>query len=316
MAWIYLAGSQVSPSDYKSLSVPLPIVKKSDGHRPASSRECTQATSRKPQSGTMLPRSTARNSKAKLTLSMAASPARILAARATAQAWQESAQDFSMRLSASHARFVRNLSSLRTCQPLELEDFSKSCEHLPIFGMTVGGRVYLPQKLEPHILGSDGSCSLPTPTAHHYGTSNNGKRADGSTFKQAGKLSLNSMARTGLWPTPTVNDSKGNACPSNLRRHTINLGALVQLFPTPTATMIGGGRDSPTSNHDTTKKFRENHGILVGQLNPMWVEWLMGYRLGWTELEDWATQLSRSKSELLSCASSGLKKKKVQHETP
>jgi hypothetical protein len=23
-----------------------------------------------------------------------------------------------------------------------------------------------------------------------------------------------------------------------------------------------------------------------GQLNPMWVEWLMGFPLGWTDLED------------------------------
>lgn len=27
-----------------------------------------------------------------------------------------------------------------------------------------------------------------------------------------------------------------------------------------------------------------------GKLNPMWVEWLMGYDLGWTELSAWATQ--------------------------
>ena len=26
-----------------------------------------------------------------------------------------------------------------------------------------------------------------------------------------------------------------------------------------------------------------------GQLNPTWVEWLMGFPLGWTDLEDSAT---------------------------
>jgi hypothetical protein len=29
--------------------------------------------------------------------------------------------------------------------------------------------------------------------------------------------------------------------------------------------------------------------ISGGQLNPTWVEWLMGFPLGWTDLEDSAT---------------------------
>ena len=32
-----------------------------------------------------------------------------------------------------------------------------------------------------------------------------------------------------------------------------------------------------------------------GQLNPTWVEWLMGYPSGWTALEDWAMQWFRPK---------------------
>ena len=51
------------------------------------------------------------------------------------------------------------------------------------------------------------SSFLPTPSATPYGTSNNGQRGDGTTFKQAGKPSLESMARHNLWPTPSV---KGN----------------------------------------------------------------------------------------------------------
>ena len=36
-----------------------------------------------------------------------------------------------------------------------------------------------------------------------------------------------------------------------------------------------------------------NCGKATGQLNPAWVEWLMGYPMGWTELKDWATPSCR-----------------------
>ena len=36
-----------------------------------------------------------------------------------------------------------------------------------------------------------------------------------------------------------------------------------------------------------------NCGKATGQLNPAWVEWLMGYPMGWTELRDWETQSCR-----------------------
>ena len=53
-----------------------------------------------------------------------------------------------------------------------------------------------------------------------------------------------------LWPTPTTQDAKNNGGDSQHRRNTKLLNA-----------EIGG------------------------QLNPQWVEWLMGYLEGWTDLE-------------------------------
>jgi hypothetical protein len=67
---------------------------------------------------------------------------------------------------------------------------------------------------------------------------------------------LTAPART--WPTPTVQDAENNAGPSQYKRNSLPLNAA-----------IGGA------------------------LNPMWVEWLMGFPLGWTALEPSATPSSR-----------------------
>jgi hypothetical protein len=50
-----------------------------------------------------------------------------------------------------------------------------------------------------------------------------------------------------------------------------------------------------------------------GQLNPTWVEWLMGYPLGWTALEGWGTRSSRSARSKSSAPS---KRRKPRGELP
>jgi len=56
---------------------------------------------------------------------------------------------------------------------------------------------------------------------------------------------------------------------------------------------------TPTANR---RDGLQSHGVNVvsGSLNPMWLEWLMGFPLGWTALEDSATPSSR-KSPTKSC---------------
>lgn len=83
-----------------------------------------------------------------------------------------------------------------------------------------------------------------------------------------------------------------------------------KLIPTPTATDYKGGDLSrcwmpPTHTHTHTA--RGYDGLLrslvevtplgrLGPMNPMWVEWLMGYPIGWTELNASETLSSRSSS--------------------
>ena len=83
-----------------------------------------------------------------------------------------------------------------------------------------------------------------------------------------------------MWPTPTVGDSRNsrnataNRSPGSSHHHSgTTLSDAIRMLPTPTANRWDG---------------LQSHGVNVvtGQLNPTWVEWLMGYPAGWTDCED------------------------------
>lgn len=81
-----------------------------------------------------------------------------------------------------------------------------------------------------------------------------------------------------------------------------------KLIPTPTATDYRGGSlsrywkpDSQIVHVEREREKRGYDGLLrslaevtplgrIGYLNPAWVEWLMGYPIGWTELNASETQ--------------------------
>jgi hypothetical protein len=65
------------------------------------------------------------------------------------------------------------------------------------------------------------------------------------------------------WPTPTAHNAKETNAPSESKRNTPTLAARVG-----------------------------------GKLNPMWVEWLMGFPLEFTASKDWVTPKSRFKQQL------------------
>lgn len=116
---------------------------------------------------------------------------------------------------------------------------------------------------------------------------------DGSTQIKNGKSShsLNLADTVQMWPTPTVDDSK------NVTRKSGSFQSLVRavnesLWPTPTASSWGstGHRamlqtkvDNGTISESDKKQMTSGNG---GKLNPAWVEWLMGFPIGWTDLKD------------------------------
>jgi len=92
-----------------------------------------------------------------------------------------------------------------------------------------------------------------------------------------------------LWPTPTT-DSATNRT-KKYKQGGTPLTVAVQRWPTPTANEDAAGRpggkmQKMLGNHPEVRK-----PLGGGTLNPTWVEWLMGYPKGWTDLNHLETVL-------------------------
>ena len=98
----------------------------------------------------------------------------------------------------------------------------------------------------------------------------------------------------GLWPTATTQDHATRYAQGGMP-----LGMPARLFPTPTYGKLAGGsgardklkqmRDQGQISDDEFRGMTAGNG---GRLNPQWVEWLMGFPQGWSDLEDSETPSS------------------------
>jgi hypothetical protein len=138
---------------------------------------------------------------------------------------------------------------------------------------------------------------------------------------------------SGFWPTPNAGDghkaehqaswearAKRKAA-SGINLH-FPLRQAVQMFPTPTAGDSKAVVRFPTPRaSDSTRGAGEsatvqggpslNSAAGPGQLNPTWVEWLMGWPLGWTDCAPLETGrfLEWQQQHSSSCASEGVGKR-------
>ena len=211
------------------------------------------------RSGMTCARLTEDRGEALLTSYLAAFRARTSASPEDAKASTEKNLDSGARWLESSVKFDPDSYSWRTHQQLFDEVLQESSVILPFSGMMRGGVVYQPWNLERHTDEIDSGSLLPTPTAMQYGTTNNGTRSDGTTFATAGMPSLQTMAAQNLWPTPTV---EGNRNRKGLSEKS------------------GDGLET------AVKRLEDQNG---GPLNPTWVEWLMGWPIGWTSCDVLAT---------------------------
>lgn len=217
--------------------------------------------------------------------SVAASPARTSASPGKALALKARAAGYGRSTPELLARFDPDTSSWRTSQRCLVEGWTVFSETWPRSGLMRNGTAY---QLPPLALPTDetefGSL-LPTPRAEGMDSMGSGKHAIDSLIIQAV-----------MWPTPTV---IGMERSSKSTRPYGSLMDAVQKFPTPTARDYRTG-DRPESRRARMKQAGDWHSPNLndvaapgGQLNPPWVEWLMGFPLGWTDCGASATPSSR-----------------------
>lgn len=123
----------------------------------------------------------------------------------------------------------------------------------------------------------------------------------------------------GLWPTPNVpnggrscahvTDWRGKSAYHNGKKVQVGLEHAARHWPTPTANeMRTTDRETLIARRERCKETAKNgngFGLTLGNamtmagetggaLNPPWVEWLMGWPLGWTALKPLATDKCRN----------------------
>lgn len=117
---------------------------------------------------------------------------------------------------------------------------------------------FLPSMLERPTSAAECSSLLPTPVASNYGSNQGG--ANGRVGKV--RLSLSTMAKRGLLPTPTVtgnNNRKGASPNSGDGLATVMGGPLSPRFTEWLMGFVGGGTPKPTARERRRPAVRGSH---------------------------------------------------------
>jgi len=116
-----------------------------------------------------------------------------------------------------------------------------------------------------------------------------GMTQNGELFPQPPWEPLTGATASSLWPTPTAHPDNSNV---NGKFKNQTLGDAVRMWPTPRAA-LGDARNHTVYARSTDKPQNLENKVasteptaIGGKLNPTWVEWLMGFPTGWTDLED------------------------------
>jgi hypothetical protein len=208
-------------------------------------------------------------------------------------------------LSKPLASFDPNTQSWKMYGDISLWGDCPLLVNLPVSAMTQNGVLFLQHPWEP-ITGVTESSLWPTPTAVTRPMEGNvriyrakieaGEMTEAEAEAILGKSVWEAQgAIPMMWPTPVASDWKPRGPNSKHQGLWEVIKTRDKLWPTPTARDWKGaaGFKKEARNmadltylaqvRSGTRNGRDGHG---GSLNPTWVEWLMGFPTGWTDLED------------------------------
>ena len=187
---------------------------------------------------------------------------------------------YGQKCTALLAKYDQDMRLLKTYQCSFIEELNEYSATLPKSGTIVNGKLSEQTKWELGIEERGYGLWLTPGTVQIEPTKK--RRAKRIKFRKSiGRKDLpGSLAEQvavkkfhpKMFPTPTVADTFTDKLKSSQQKegsmHSVNLSQAVHMknmFPT-----------------------KSQQG--TGTLNPMWVEWLMGYPIGWTDLQDSETQ--------------------------
>ena len=193
----------------------------------------------------------------------------------------------------------------KTSEDICLWGSEKYCQTLPASGLMQSGRLFPQPRLVRHTKET-GYLLWPTPTAVSRPNEGNmrlmrakvleGEIALGEANAIVGKnVFLAHGKLPALWPTPTTQEvehpqavwnENNRRVARNGSTHSMGLADAVQMWPTPTADDASNVNPKPNRFRGLVAAVNETVTPNNGKLNPAWVEWLMGFPLGWTDLED------------------------------
>jgi len=223
---------------------------------------------------------TENHGEALLTWFLAGFHARTSAQQGRAQELTAIDQGCGRKWHALSVKFDRSTSSWKIHHSLFPEDLPESSVTLPRWGMMQDGELW--ERTMPELHTSATEFGLwPTPVASE--ATAGARIPDG----KRGPRLTDIVKRPDLWPTPTssmmtINDME------QAKYHSSKRPSYQECYPTPAATdwKTGYRADSAAGMAQREKRAKplRDQQAPGGQLNPTWLEWLMGWPLGWTEL--------------------------------
>jgi hypothetical protein len=219
-----------------------------------------------------------------LTSYLAAFPARTSAPPERESASPASDPACGGRWQESSVKFDPASCSWKTHRCLWEEDLDWCSVTFPKWGMMLTGVLWEPTTQAPPINGT-GSGLWPTIRAA------DGERGGRGDLIQA--IRGNPNSHYNFWQTPVADDAVERVSGKFNSRGEPKLSAQVKMFPTPYGLSASQRQGDGGSGARSMMTEEEKKELCGGQLNPTWVEWLMGWPLGWTDCAVSATDKFR-----------------------